>query len=65
MVIFSTTRVAAMLGKAPVTVRKAARVHGIGSQAGRGRVFTSADVEKLRKVIHDHSGRPQVRRRTK
>lgn len=58
MVIYSTTEVAAMLGKAPVTVRKAARDYGIGSQAGRSRVFTPADIERLRKVIHERDGRP-------
>ena len=57
--IYSTNQVATMLGKAPVTVRKAAREHGIGRQAGRARVFTAADIEKLRAIIREHSGRPQ------
>ena len=56
--LYSTTQVAALLDKAPVTVRKAARVHGIGIQVGRDRAFTAKDIEQLQKVIHDRSGRP-------
>ena len=57
--LYSTTQVAALLDKAPVTVRKAARVHGIGIQVGRDRAFTAKDIEQLQKVIHDRSGRPK------
>lgn len=57
--LYSTTQVAALLDKAPVTVRKAARVHGIGVQVGRDRAFTAEDIERLQQVIHDRSGRPK------
>lgn len=57
--LYSTTQVAALLDKAPVTVRKAARVHGIGIQVGRDRAFTAKDIEQLQQVIHDRSGRPK------
>lgn len=57
--LYSTTQVAALLDKAPVTVRKAARVHGIGVQIGRDRAFTAEDIEQLQKVIHVRSGRPK------
>ena len=57
--LYSTTQVAALLDKAPVTVRKAARVHGIGVQIGRDRAFTAEDIEQLQKIIHDRSGRPK------
>jgi hypothetical protein len=57
--LYSTTQVAALLEKATVTVRKAARVHGIGVQVGRDRAFTAEDIEQLQKVIHDRSGRPK------
>ena len=56
--LYTVNQVAAMLDKAAVTVRKAARVHGIGSKAGRDHLFTATDVERLRVVIRDHSGRP-------
>jgi hypothetical protein len=56
--LYSTTQVAAMLDKAAVTVRKAARVHRIGAQVGRARVFNMADIEKLAAVIHERDGRP-------
>ena len=59
--LYSVTQVAALLGKATVTVRKAARVHGIGQKAGTVRVFSAADIEKLRAVIHDHAGQPRKR----
>lgn len=57
--LYSVTQAATMLGKAPVTVRKAARVHGIGQKAGAVRVFTAADIERLRAVIRDHVGQPR------
>lgn len=57
--LYSTTQVAFMLDKAPVTVRKAARVHSIGVQIGRDRAFTAEDIERLQRVIQDHSGRPR------
>jgi len=57
--LYSTTQVAFLLDKAPVTVRKAARVHGIGVQLGHERAFTAEDIERLQKVIHDRSGRPR------
>lgn len=56
--LYSVTQAAALLDKAPVTVRKAARVHGIGVKAGSLYVFTPTDIETLRAVIHEHSGRP-------
>lgn len=56
--LYGTTKAAAMLGRPAVTVRKAARVYGIGVQIGRNRTFTAADVERLRAIIRPHSGRP-------
>lgn len=57
--LYTVTEVAAMLDKAAVTVRLAARTHGIGVKAGRDYVFTDADIERLRAIIHDHSGQPR------
>lgn len=56
--LYTVNQVAAMLDKAAVTVRKAARVHGIGSKGGRDHLFTVSDVERLRVVIRDRRGRP-------
>lgn len=56
--LYTVNQVAALLGKAAVTVRKTARDHGIGSKVGRDRLFTESDIERLRKIIRDHSGRP-------
>lgn len=56
--LYSTEQVAALLGRPAVTVRKAARDHGIGVKIGKSRGFTAADIERLRGVIRDHRGRP-------
>ena len=57
--LYSVNEVAAMLDKAPVTVRKAARDHSIGQKPGRDWLFTNADIESLRAVIHEHRGQPR------
>ena len=57
--LYSTNQAATILGKPAVTVRKAARTHKIGVQIGRNRAFTAADIERLREIIHPHSGRPR------
>ena len=56
---YTVNQVAALLGKAVVTVRKAARDHDIGQKPGRDRIFTGADVDRLRAVIRDHRGQPR------
>ena len=56
---YTVYQAAALLGKAPVTVRQAARDHGIGQKPGRDHIFTEADIERLRAVIRPHRGRPR------
>lgn len=48
--LYSTPEAAAILGKAPSTIRQNARRHGIGTVVGRSRVFNEADLERLRAV---------------
>ena len=57
--LYNVNQVAALLSKAAVTVRKAARDHGIGVKTGRDYVFTESDIERLRAVIHEHRGQPR------
>ena len=57
--LYSVNQAAAMLNKAPVTVRKAARDHGIGQKPARVWLFTSADIEILRAVIRENRGQPR------
>lgn len=63
--LYSVTQAAALLNKAAVTVRKAARDHGIGRKPGRDWLFTNADIESLQAVIRDHRGQPRGPRKPK
>jgi len=59
MDLLSTEQVAALTGKHAVTVRRLARVHSIGSLVGNSRVFTEADVARIR-AVNVIGGRPRA-----
>ena len=56
--LYTIPQIAAMLGRPPVTIRQVAQRNGIGRKLGRDRLLTAEDVETLRKLLHDRSGRP-------
>jgi hypothetical protein len=61
--LYTTREAGDMLGIVPRTVRKLARLHGLGSTVGaRSKVFTAADINRLRHLAQP--GRPEARSET-
>lgn len=56
--LYSINEAAALLGKSPNTVREVARLRNIGQKPARDRLLSQGDIELLRTIIRDHSGRP-------
>lgn len=46
---YTSKQVAAMLGRAEISIRKLSKRFGIGTKIGRDWVYSDADVETLRK----------------
>lgn len=57
-ILYSSTEVAALVGKAASTVKQLARTHDIGRIVGHSRVFTEEDIERLRAL--PGPGRPRT-----
>jgi hypothetical protein len=57
--MLTTAEDAALLNRAPVTIRNHANWHNIGTVKGNTRLFTSADVEQLRAIAHGKPGKPK------
>ena len=54
----TTVQVAERLGLHPITVRRAALTHGVGRVVSHVRLYTEADVDRLRGLTHARAGRP-------
>ncbi len=50
IVLYTSKQVAAMTGRADITIRKLAARKGIGTQVGQTWVFTDDDVERIRRI---------------
>lgn len=55
---YMTAAVAKMLGCTGDTVRRLSRVNKIGKSIGTARIYTAADVAKLRKIVQPRAGNP-------
>ena len=55
--LHTTTEVARMLGRTPRTIRFHSMTHGIGTEIGRTRVYTAAEIERLRGIATGIPGR--------
>lgn len=58
--LLTTADVARRLGVQPVTIRAAALRHGVGVVVAHVRLYTEADVARLRAVVPGKPGRPKA-----
>lgn len=63
--IFTAADAAKLIGCHVATVSRAAKKHGVGSKLGPIRVFSKADLEKLKRVAHAGKGNPIMLRGAK